>query len=73
MVFERWQDVIAMGKCADAVLIGLQVRAYSRRGSLTVALTVAGLSARRSSNCILSTRISHHVREANGDIGRGLR
>lgn len=26
MVFERWQDVIARGKCADAVLIGLQVR-----------------------------------------------
>lgn len=25
MIFERWQDVIAKGKVADAVLIGLQV------------------------------------------------
>lgn len=38
MVFERWQDVIALGKCADAVLIGLQVRACSCSVSLTVAL-----------------------------------
>jgi hypothetical protein len=25
MVFERWQEVIKLGKMADAVIIGLQV------------------------------------------------
>lgn len=60
MIFERWQDIIGLGKQADAVLIGLQVgqtlAAYSNTSDTSI-----GRDACYSGCCVRSTRLSYNV------------